>query len=61
MSVVSVDKIGVRIEGVSKCYAHRVKGKIYAVREVSLDVRPGEFLTLLGPSGCGKTTTLGRT
>jgi iron(III) transport system ATP-binding protein len=25
---------------------------------VRLDVRPGEFLTLLGPSGCGKTTTL---
>ncbi len=25
---------------------------------MSLDVRPGEFLTLLGPSGSGKTTTL---
>ena len=24
----------------------------------SLEVRPGEFLTLLGPSGCGKTTLL---
>ena len=58
MSAVSVDKIGVRIDGVSKRFAHRVKGEIYAVREVRLDVRPGEFLTLLGPSGCGKTTTL---
>ena len=29
-----------------------------AVDHVDLDIRPGEFLTLLGPSGSGKTTTL---
>ena len=33
-------------------------GATPAVNGVSLDVRDGEFLTLLGPSGCGKTTTL---
>ena len=33
-------------------------GETPAVNGVSLDVRDGEFLTLLGPSGCGKTTTL---
>ena len=33
-------------------------GDTHAVRGLDLDIREGEFLTLLGPSGCGKTTTL---
>ena len=41
------------LEKVSKVF-----GAARAVDEVSLEVRDGEFFTLLGPSGCGKTTTL---
>jgi spermidine/putrescine transport system ATP-binding protein len=33
-------------------------GQVTAVDGISLDIRSGEFFSLLGPSGCGKTTTL---
>ena len=58
MSAVAMEPVRVEVDRISKRYAHRVKGEIFAARDVVLDVGPGEFLTLLGPSGCGKTTTL---
>ena len=41
------------VRGVSKSF-----GNTRVLADVSLDVGPREFLTLLGPSGCGKSTLL---
>ncbi len=43
----------VRFENVQKFF-----GAMPAVRELALEIREGEFFSILGPSGCGKTTTL---
>ncbi len=52
-------KKGVRLDHISKIYQDPKTGKdFYAVKDTSLEIEPGAFVTLLGPSGCGKTTTL---
>jgi multiple sugar transport system ATP-binding protein len=47
MATVTLQKLG-------KTY----RGGVPAVRGVDLEIRDGEFVTLVGPSGCGKSTTL---
>ncbi len=43
-----------RLTGISKTFSNGVT----ALTDVDLNIRPGEFVSLLGPSGCGKSTLL---
>jgi len=49
----------IRIRAVTKSYAPKARGaSVTALDPIDLDIRDGEFLTIVGPSGCGKSTLL---
>ena len=46
-----------RVNKLKKNY-HSVDGMVIALEDITLDVKEGEYLSIVGPSGCGKSTLL---
>ncbi len=48
----------IRVHNLEKSYPSAQGGASYVLRRINLEIREGEFVTIMGPSGSGKTTLL---
>ena len=47
----------IRLRNIEKLYKTKA-GQTYVLRQISIDVEEGDFITIMGPSGAGKSTLL---
>lgn len=50
--------VPIRISNVSKSFGEDEENPFLALKEVSVDIEAGEFISVVGPSGCGKSTLM---
>jgi len=48
----------VSLKGVNQIFGNGSQNQTIALKDIQLDIQPGEFISLIGPSGCGKSTLL---
>src|SRR5688572_4403524 len=54
----AVPETHVRVSGLDKRYLTPAGASVDALRGIDLELRRGEFVSVVGPSGCGKSTLL---
>ena len=50
--------VGLRLDSVSREFGHGDEMHVTALKDISMQIGPCEFVSIVGPSGCGKTTLL---
>ena len=53
-----MSEYSVELKGLNKVYSNLLKEDTIALKDINLQIRPGEFISIIGPSGCGKSTLL---
>lgn len=54
----SLSGVPIRISQVSKTFGEDGDRPFQALKEINMDIQPGEFISVVGPSGCGKSTLM---